>query len=1710
MDVPITQTYLNGGMIRDAIPSFQPNNSWRLLRNGKTKSRSNKNFGITNDEANKKVDSILGIVGATYVDHMNATIVFSSEDSGSIYLIDHNKDFALSLVAKASEFGCDWNTDKCDCHWINPQFKVMQPCDETHVYWSNGEDYFTVNIAEMLDPVRKSALIECITKGEDNSVTCGYSCEHFRLMKCVCGPNTKTIPLEGGGQIPNGIYQFVVQLEDNAGNTTNWFDATNKVNIGSEDNISGIHSQKSIDVHIYNLSCKYDKVRIAVIKNGLNAEVVAERHYTNQAVTYNYTGEEGVAIDFNEIQIKKRAYIKGKELTQKDGRLWLYKVQPEVNPNLQARIYDEVNFKFKEYIRNARTVEKYGMMTLERDEGYIFAVVYNMCDGTHSPAFLLSPSGGGSSTTQEDTGTNTGQQEEDGENDGDTGGRSSPPELTDTPASASESGVLVEPTATTTGKFIRRRKKTGIIGPCLEGEDCNQDETFPQIDDTETTASESGVAGAIETWVTEIPNIVIAAHENDCDEFDGGCCDGSQVFTPAANANLGTDKCLAKEEDQKAIAADLPKIQTISTRHVDDLAHMLEAGDEQTKDTTDFTSSTWKTAASRLTDAIDNMEQFEQTKQKSNIDINLRGAESQSSGDSNSLDPETNDPYTIGGETEIENNHGVGKTYDPRIRYSTEIYPDTKDCQGNFLHGTKANQPIEISVTPRPDESQIITAKTSGVPGPESPNVDTIYNTDIKLLGLDVTGVPTFTKEEAIEVFGKPLCPRQPYRIVQVPRDYSNSTVQAKGVFTHTFLGTANGKDFVYPKHGLNGPELYDRFIDDSGSRAGRINPEGIYNFHSLTANTNQVPLTGNTVRVYGSWLGQGYRYGLYEKGIDPELPITGRRIDQRGARQYINANSFSPRFEEHTIEGLTYAPANTVVPIPGTGLELSNRYRESSVAMKVDSLFSGSQEDKSFIADGYNHSAPIKNAHTWYGAIIKERPDQYGSVVGMRFVDTGIVATGNTGNVNGICGDVYIGPHTFKRTGYVSDKVGNSYPTPERDRTVCDSPNMSATQSLGLDHNPLELPNDSDITDAKNWANAYSDTGVPLTWSQAADAGFTGVDIYYPKVQKTLITTWSEDKVSGWLRETGIGPAKVHGQVYYPKIKELNLDSNDHSKHAWEDSYINRFYYEIIQPSKAQLIRKALIKNLIEYITPFIGIEMILENMDTATTTVASLALLPILVAYWYFTEQVATNDQYLNSMLGLPKCSTDDTGGETDNNIRNFEDNYYEYNNFYSRPNYFNLYQSMPEQYNTCDCRDGCKSWTNEIFFSSKQSQGSQVDHYKNFKALNYTEIPAEKGKITKLFPWNGSLYFHTTDGLGIMKYGPITTQTNLGLVLLGGNDLVFDPFTLMDGVGEGFAGLQSTNASSLTKFGYFFVDEEARKIYRYAGSGLPIEISNYENSGWFKKNLTYCDKQECHDAKRSDGSGMHISFDPRYDIIYFTKQDGPEGNSFTISFDPEKQQGNWVSFHDFIPRSSFNDRYDSFTIKDDSYYQHNIEGKYLTYYDEEVPFEVGVSLTTPLVDTTFTDAKVRLHTRKGDIVNTDRFFDVVAIWNSTQGTGTVVLELQGDNRGDRENRYEEILEDPQRIRVTKIDKNNYQFNAVHDNTVSECENKAMTIQDSCSVYEKVNEEIFDCDASNDETFGNRILVDDHIEMRFSVYDTETEFKLISVQQNVGQDNK
>src|SRR5690606_4861273 len=96
--------------------------------------------------------------------------------------------------------------------------------------------------------------------------------------------------------------------------------------------------------------------------------------------------------------------------------------------------------------------------------------------------------------------------------------------------------------------------------------------------------------------------------------------------------------------------------------------------------------------------------------------------------------------------------------------------------------------------------------------------------------------------------------------------------------------------------------------------------------------------------------------------------------------------------------------------------------------------------------------------ASAWYTSLKREIPDQYGSVEGMRFIDTGLVAHRRSRSVQGLLGDVFVGPDTFVRKSYVSNKVGPEegwLTDGERRRNVCDIPKDKLFELTGINYYP-------------------------------------------------------------------------------------------------------------------------------------------------------------------------------------------------------------------------------------------------------------------------------------------------------------------------------------------------------------------------------------------------------------------------------------------------------------------------------------------------------------------------------------------------------------------------------------------------------------------------------------------------------------------------------
>jgi len=1700
----VIQNTFNDGMFQDLPEAISPKTSYQFARNAVISDRDSIASTISNEEANEFVASLgEAAVGYVFVESLNSSIILTKSDS--IYIFDHDKE-ELKFVMSAGEFGCKWGFNECE--WIDPEYKFMQPCDELWLYFSSNCIYYRVNISEMLNSERKASLKNSITDGSRLKTNCDLSCEYFKLFHCVCTPKiTADVNDLAGHKLENGVYKFAIQLESKDGATTNWSEVSQPIYVGSESDQPGEISTSSINIHLTGLDCRYDVVNIAVINGYNSAEVVSSIGYSTDGVTFTYYGQTGRSIDIGEIIVKTKKYLRGRSLEQKDSRLYLYNIRQEKNPDMQRRVFDSARLRFMTIETDTRTAERNNIKSLQRGEYYMFGVVYKYCDGTHSPVFLLYPH--------------------------QTASQVSPV------AAAGEmtcTDCKVEEFSRPRGNNRTGEDKSG--GGCSGG-GCGAGgaSTTPRSQDYPSSQKDY-----LDEWETVISDYENSARCNDC--HPPICCtedeDGNVVAVVAPGSE---ENCIGCKEDEEAIAADVPDTESIFADQTDNLTEWGYDGNNRPNNNTILGT------AKALLRMIKDAEVIKRKKPEWNFNTKIGSSSSNDeeiltnnvdstippsspsntqSGDgvgadniSNTFGSEGDTPdselpaqsrfvpkpdqmpiesvpinssvtwgdeyHNIKGQSDLDNKYKIVEYWSPIPKETIHIYPDTVGCDGELIYGSYANKNVALFGTPTIAQSPHFRPTGKGVPQRGDPAKDPWHMAVIRHLGIEVTGVPLPENDE--DWFPKPLCPNEPYRIVMVERDQINSVVQANAFATHTFKGQSGGETFNFPRHGLCSKDKIDYHVLNGGSHEG-TDGDNVYNLYSLDLGTRSVGLSATKIHKNAIVRGAGWRYNLYAKGKEPIDRLNGNRVDQRGATQFINANLIEPQHSEYSVSGIGYVGANQKhVVITGISNPCTTAYREGSVFTEISGSL-GETDDASFKTDTLIHEAPIFKAHGWNVSLRRDINDQYGHVVGMKFIDTGVRANGRRTATQGFTGDIYIGPYSWVKKGYVSDKVGDTFATPQRPRTVCDSSDDLLLQNLDINHYPTRLPKSADYADARNWAGGYEEMH---SLEVAIDNPPPKHDFYYPKTVKTLIVTFLESRHNPWRRATGLGDQRDAGLAYYPRLKGMFLSSHEGRERPWEESFLNRFYYRLDQPSPAQLLRKAILRNMVELILPMLGLVELAEK-QLPTDITGYIFVLPGLVAYWKLMRDVILREDYLNKMVGIQDCKTDSEGGEPDNYIVNFEDNYHLINPQYQVNTTENYYKTPELNYNTCVC-DACvdTETTNEIYVSNKQTAGSQIDAYKMFQSIPYNQIGGDKGKLRKLFKWNGQFYAHTTEGIFLIKTQAINTPpSDAGLIRLTGSAHILDPVALFEGVPEGMMGIQDPNASILTPFGYFFVDREAKRVYKFDG-GRPEEISSVGMYNFFKENLDFCEIGDCHDEKNEGSTYYSMGWDNRFNRLLLTKKSQNRKESFTMSYYPALGKGSkgvWGSFHDYIPQFYMWDRNNLFTVTGGDIYKQNIKHKYQRIYGNIVPFEV--QFTANIEDYEwFTYTNNLMHTDAEDTSNNikgiDLTFDKIAAWNYSQGTGTLYFRPFNDNKEDIKDASELIEEKNKTVPYREV-RRKYAFNELYDLRVPGCGDKPMLLDNDCQWYPKINESLFDCSVRSNSNFINKTIQDDHLSYRLT----------------------
>ena len=277
-----------------------------------------------------------------------------------------------------------------------------------------------------------------------------------------------------------------------------------------------------------------------------------------------------------------------------------------------------------------------------------------------------------------------------------------------------------------------------------------------------------------------------------------------------------------------------------------------------------------------------------------------------------------------------------------------------------------------------------------------------------------------------------------------------------------------------------------------------------------------------------------------------------------------------------------------------------------------------------------------------------------------------------------------------------------------------------------------------------------------------------------------------------------------------------------------------------------------------------------------------------------------------------------------------------------------------------------------------SAKADNTSLVDNYRVHLALQFKDLPRNRGDLWKLISLNNLLYLHTEDSLFRTK-GKQSLQMSDGTESFVGSGDIFqqEPDEVIQ-TKFGYGGTQSQWVSLVTKHGYFCLDYRNRRVFLFKDQLYDIGKTGLES--WFQDNIPH-DLEE-YGLLPGDydnpilGIGFHAMYDERYDRIILTKRDLKPSKQFlllynqgnikydstikkfrygqtivleytndyyftstgwTVSYDVELNV--WVSFHDYIPYkytrsadnlTSFEEDYTDVWVHNDELNRGNFYGK------------------------------------------------------------------------------------------------------------------------------------------------------------------------------------
>jgi len=448
-------------------------------------------------------------------------------------------------------------------------------------------------------------------------------------------------------------------------------------------------------------------------------------------------------------------------------------------------------------------------------------------------------------------------------------------------------------------------------------------------------------------------------------------------------------------------------------------------------------------------------------------------------------------------------------------------------------------------------------------------------------------------------------------------------------------------------------------------------------------------------------------------------------------------------------------------------------------------------------------------------------------------------------------------------------------------------------------------------------------------------------------------------------------------------------------------------------------------------------------------------------------------------------------------------YEDNYYFYNNDYSKQNTFNPNFVLNNDFK--QTKEDCKvAHPNRLIYSLQDNdQNDKYDGNLVFPANNYYEFPKSGGKLLIVKGIENGKVLAIQENRAAVFNSYIALQTNVATATVGSNTLFNNQapaqFVQTD---LGFGGSQ-TPAIVSTEFGHFWVDNKRGQILSLQ-QGI-ANIVKPEEEWWFKENLPFHILEDFPDFDITNNFkyiGMSITYDQRFKRVIFTKRDVElkpqykglvtyDGSSFhykdqtftiedftyfcnkswTIAYSPLLK--NFISFYTFTPNYYVpNQAYFSSGVnysfdKDSNEYglwHHNLTSKsYQVYYGKLEPFifefTIASKFQNKMLDSIrYTAEFYRFQDNLSSGIVPDITYNKAIVYNQKQTSGLLELVIKEKNNRRQYLDYPKQNIDSRSILVEYVERG-WQFNNFYDVYAENTGQPIMSYQCDNIAYKEIN---------------------------------------------------